>query len=993
MRFLSQLYENLGLSSENGLVNFKDVAGRESSLQGKYAISLKIIEQLNILKPDAFYHFNGIPLILFFENPSPADTKRIHRQSWCFNQSPVIFILTEEHLSVFNAFHYDKKYDLEPLPLDESEIKQHFSFWELQSGNTWKWIERTFFKGKSKQYRVDRYLLDNIGTAISLLDKRDLPIKLANRIILRLIFIRYLIDRGVIIDESYISGLPEEDELRKENFNRLIMDRERLYCFFAYLKERFNGNLFEIHEDEDQVKQEHLDLLSNLFKGTNLATGEQTLFDVYDFSIIPIELISGIYESVIDKKKRKKNAAIYTPTFLVDYILENTVSHYLQNAPAAQCKILDPSCGSGIFLVEAYRRLVEKEITNETISDQKLIELLEKNIYGIDLDEVALNVAIFSLYVAVLDYKDPKTLQNLKLPTLLNQNLFHANFLDINHTFNTVLKQADLKFIIGNPPWKHDNSQIHLSYIKKYSFTDRQIARTFLIRTRDFSTTHTECALIVTSSILHKVGTIKHFLTNFFVDKVLDLSAVRRLIFKDAQNPASIIFYRYAFQMNTKKSMVRYISLMPNIFLTHFNTLVIEKNDIKKISQGYFLKYPWMWKVALYGSSMDVHLLERLNKHPSKIKNIINKKGGVFVGNGIVKGTQKKNFSYLTNLPIIDPADIKGYYTVINETTRRFKPEDTLMASCGKPELFEGEHIFFKRRMANETRLTVSYTEISCAFWNSAYSITSETNPEKLKELYALFISDLFTYFQYMTSANWGIFFPEVNLKEYLAFPYRQVGNVKKIIDLVNRFIQYYKNHYEKALRPQNIPLPVEFEQINRLVYDTYEIDEIEKDLINYVLDVSRYLFKSGSTLEKVFRPLTDDDLLKYAHVFYDHFGKIYNSPGEYFQVEYFLLGYFAAMKFKIVPVKPPKGSEIIKSKEKDPDAVILKVLAQTGSLYRITSELYQNKVINGFEKDFFYIIKPNEFKSWHRAIAHLDLLEFTAAINHAELQELKKNE
>lgn len=991
MKRLPRLCENLGLSRNNGLVEVRGHSNWKEQIPEEIQLSLKVKKQLDILQPDAFYHFHNVPLILFFENPADDDIPRIHRQAWCFNRAPVIFINRDTGIEVYNAFHYEDR-GLKKITVDEADIGTRFSFWELQSGNTWKWIEENFFKGRIKKYRVDTCLLNNIRAAVTKLENEGIPLKTANVIILRLIFTRYLIDRGVIMDEKFIEGDPSEKERRKESFNRLIPDRERLYLFFDHLKERFNGNLFERHDDENMIKQEHLELLSMLFKG-KLETGERFLFDVYDFSIIPIELISGIYESIIDDKKREENAAIYTPTFLVDFVLQQTVERYLEENDAGDCRVLDPACGSGIFLVEAFRRMAEREMSRGKICDDTLKELLETNIFGIDKDETALNVAIFSLYIALLDYKEPKDIKKIKLPELLNKRLFRADFFDTGHAFNHIIKNAGLKFIIGNPPWRSDKSPLHLMYAARYPVTDFQIAQTFMIRTGDFSQETTESAFVVTSSVIHKAKKFReYFLDNFYMDKVLDLSSVRRFIFKGAVNPAAIVFFRCADRCDTKENSVNHLSLKPNVFLTHFDTLVIEKNDVNLIKQKYFMEYRWMWKTVFYGNILDFHMLKRLEDLKENLKKIIADNDGIFEGNGILEGKPKEEpFSFLVGFPVVETEQITSYYTVVDKNTRRLKLEDTYLEKGRKPELYEGEHVLLRRRMTKETKLTVSYTESSCVFRNSAYSIASRNCPDELKEMYGIFISKLFTYFQFMTSANWGIYLPEVNLDEYLSFPHARIKDKKKFVALVDRFISYYKEYYTGTLRPENIPLPPEFEQINRMVNEAYEIDDIEKDLIDYVLDVSRYLFQEGKAYKTVLRKVKDAELKQYGQIFYDHFASIYNSPGEYFQVEYFYLDYFAAMKFKIVPDKPSGDEEIVRSAEKDPEKIIFTALAQKASLYKLTDRLYVNKVIKGFEDDFFYIIKPNEFKSWHRAIAHIDLAEFIDAINKAESEEMKE--
>ena len=83
-------------------------------------------------------------------------------------------------------------------------------------------------------------------------------------------------------------------------------------------------------------------------------------FEIFDFSIIPVEVISGIYESLIDEETKKLDAAVYTPSFLVEYILNNTLDLYLEEKNTSECCIFEVAVGSGIFLVQSLRKMIEK---------------------------------------------------------------------------------------------------------------------------------------------------------------------------------------------------------------------------------------------------------------------------------------------------------------------------------------------------------------------------------------------------------------------------------------------------------------------------------------------------------------------------------------------------------------------------------------------------------------------------------------------------------
>ena len=96
--------------------------------------------------------------------------------------------------------------------------------------------------------------------------------------------------------------------------------------------------------------------------------------------------------------------------------------------------------------------MVEKELNGEqfTENNELLQQILTENIYGVDLNKDAIDVAIFSLYLAVLDYKNPKTLKKFMLPNLKGNNLFVSDFFDVKALMP--LQSVKFDFIVGNPP-------------------------------------------------------------------------------------------------------------------------------------------------------------------------------------------------------------------------------------------------------------------------------------------------------------------------------------------------------------------------------------------------------------------------------------------------------------------------------------------------------------------------------------------------------------
>lgn len=979
-----------------------------------------VLNKINRVSPDAVYVFNNQPLLLFFDLTNCKESNKeseIHKKVWSFDNSPIVFVIKDNDISIYNALNYIKGRDgkngyLEKIELSEEERDEKFSFWNLQSGETWIWFQDEYLNKKNEnQKRVNQRLFQNIKDVRNYLTDKNksncLDEKSANSLILRLIFIRYLIDRGIKIDEEYISGKTVNE--KRKNFILLISEPEKLNQLFEKLNENFNGVLFK--ETDIKLNQIQANHLADVFKGELEQQGslfEGYFFEIFDFSIIPVEVISGIYESLINEDTKNATSAVYTPSFLVDYILTDTVDKYLNENNISECKIFEVAVGSGIFLVQSLRRMIEKEIelngnSNKKEFSNKIREIAKNNLFGIDINDEALKVTCFSIYIALLDYQQPKDIDKYPFPNLLGTNLFKANFFDTSHNFNTVIKQNMPKFILGNPPWKNGSKdEKHIDYLKFNNYldivSDYQLAQSFTLRTKDFIQKNTICSLIITGKSFYNSNAVNfknYFLENFYLNSCMDLSAVRHLVFSDAKNPAMIINYSGSFDKNARNNLVYHKSIKTNVFFKNFKSLVLEKFDIQSIKQGCLIDNNWLFKSSLYGNNLDKIFLSKFSFN-QRLKEFIETKS-FLSGNGIKKGTPKKYFNDLIGLPVIETSVIERYYTPLN-TFNTLQQDDVFLEAGRDISLFKGEKILLGKRTKNETEINISILEKDSAFKDSVNSITkNNANKEDFYFVYGLLVSDFYTYYQFMTSSSWGVYYPEIHKSEYLNFPIIECKQETKVkfYELVNLIITEYKNFYKsfKLGTPQANKIVIK--EINELVYSLYEIKDYEKDLIDYTLNVSRYQFQQSkqhlvTNFNSSDHRNQKDVLEKYANVYIKEFEEIYYD--EFVKVEIFPMRHFIAMNFIITDKKPnekisyPKNSD-----EKD----VLERLANNLSIEKITDindpskNLYIQKDIKGFESDSFYIIKPNEYKCWHRAMAWYDVAEFKQKIQEAELKRL----
>lgn len=1010
----------------------EQVVFRNKSNNG-YAIHLpKDIEnRIESIKPDAVYLFNHQPLILFFDlTENSIDIHDLYKKVWSFDNTSIIFLIRNDGIEVFNALNYLKEdKSLEQISLSIEEIKRLFNIWELESGETWKWFQKQYIdknKKKSHQKRVNEKLFANIKKVREDLIEIGIDDDNANSLVLRLIFIRYLIDRKIKIDDELIPGDITNIDQRRLNFIQLIKRPQELNQLFERLNNRFNGVLFK--DSELVLTVEQSDYLSGVFAGEiegNDSLFKDFFFEIFDFSIIPVEVISGIYESLIDEATRTLDAAVYTPSFLVDYILKDTVDEFLKSNKPEECTIFEVAVGSGIFLVQSLRRIIEKEIALNGKSDNdafsvKIRSFAENNLFGIDINPQALKVTCFSIYIALLDYLEPADINVYQFPKLIGNNLFQSNFfgqIDSNGKleagiFEEVIKRVKPKFILGNPPWKLDDSKEHLAWVNTTKTYERklkngvEIAQSFLLRVREFMSENTETSLIVTSTIFYNTASTtksfkKDFLTSFKLDSVLDLSPVRRLIFEKKNSPATIVRFRLLNNEKFENNIVKHQSIKSNIFLKNFKILVVEKFDKKEILQKYFFENDWMFKVALYGNTLDFHFLNGFKKYKSiekTFKSIIKAMDG-FKRDKLATFDIEDIDTYIT-----DKDQIKSYYTPSIDSLQTNSKLEPAYSNFGE------YRIILKGQTKKESEIVTSYSEEKAIFRNDTFLIVSRK--DIVKYIFCYTISDLYTYYLYLTSSTWGIATrPAIRLSEYLSFPFIESNSsikeileneIDKLINPLKEFSILEKSEddvkFELRSHDQESELPISYtalNKVNEIIFSIYGIKDYENDLIDYVLSVSRYQFQESKQhlfLKKVDMDL--DFLSKYADVYLKEFEEIYTD--EFLQVEIYPLEHFIAMNFVMKDKKPKKS--IVFAENKNVESV-LKTLANKLSVSEIIStrnaehNLYIQKDIRGFEENSFYIIKPNEYKCWHRAMAWYDIAEFKEAIQNAELDGLNNFE
>ncbi|MFM9838009.1 MAG: class I SAM-dependent DNA methyltransferase [Cyclobacteriaceae bacterium] len=1006
MKNLEQLLLEIGLDRSNGLFYSKEDRWKtDTTFPNRVR---RLIERK--IGPDAFFCFDNKPLVLFFENP--PNKEKLHKAIWNFNECPIAIIIDNGTVEIFNGFSYLK----DKSTLDKiggSERLSDFTYFELVTGKTWEqYKDQLDYKN-----RVDYHLLENIKSARKLLvEKHRLDAKIVNSIIGKSIFVRYLIDRGV--------KMKFDGTLRKwtnAEFCGLLDSPKKIEQFFDYLEDAergFNGDLFPLTASEyRQVKKEDYQVIKQLLEGVDLDQKQLSFFELYDFSIIPIEFISNIYELFIGQDNQKKEGAYYTPLFLVDYILKETVERKVGNENQNfNCKVLDPACGSGIFLVESLRKIIEKFI-RETNCDVRLPnfktsikKLAKDNIYGVDKDLSAVQVAIFSIYLTLLDYLEPPGIETFKFPVLLNSNFFHADFFDESVQFNIELKNIEFDFILGNPPWNRGKGETikptYVEYIEQrrkkergskdnIEIGNREIAQAFLLRSSDFSSAQTKCALIVTSKTLYNLqshGFRKYFLENYFIERVFELAPVRREVFDKsndkATTPACILFFNHSQGMSTDENFIEHIALKPSRFFSLFKIFTVSKTDYKSVQQKKLKEFDWLWKVLVYGSYLDFNFLARLkNEYETISKFLSRKKALVKQGIKRVDGNKKIDVSELIGWDFLELKKKE-----ISQFAISTKHEKWKIKSVG---YIYREHNRICKSVFSPPVLLVKETvntklESVSAISSKKILFTDKITSIKLREsqdsddyylLAALMNSTLFAYYVLNISSTAGIMIEQqINDEERFGFP---IIKSKLLVGLAKELERSKSDNFKNFLISDQELLKQQSKkrELDTHILKQFELDIHEETLVAYAKDVMIPIAMRHKDFERLFQPSSfyDPILESYALLYIERFKSKLDNEKKKFIVEIWHTNQIVGMFFKMIPISE-YSLGIVWDNKQAKDNEILSVLTQISS-EKITDKLFVQKDVRGFEKDYFYIFKPNEKRLWHKAIGYMDVNEFADAI------------
>lgn len=942
---------------------------------------------LERLGADECYFIAGHPAALFcktdiFGEEYAKKVSLVLHNAWNYQKVLLLISYSDFEVRVYNCYTkpsyvaQDSEYEKEikdaqiaGTTLRDSELGTFISYFSkeaLDTGALWQAQRKAIKIDVSK--RVDAYLVDSLEGTKKQLMEDGLGEMYIHSLLIRSLFVLFLEDKGATAEAGiYNSILPGVD-----SYLDILQDKDATYRLFDVLNQQFNGDITRhCPREREVVEQRHLNVIRKCFIDGDLTDNPKMFGDwrLFRFDIIRIELLSEIYEHFLGATKASKGQ-YYTPLNLVNLILDDKIS---TNSNRWDQKVLDPSCGSGIFLVESYKRLIsiwKKEHQKDTIDFPTLKSILCNNIYGIDIDATALSVTAFSLYLTLINELDPRTLwaaPSNKLPCLIHSgnesagvegNLWCTD--TIATDFTEKIPVMDL--VVGNPPYgtKHNQGSIS-DYCGRHGFAD-EMSLPFIHKSAKFCPSG-EIVLVINMKILTNTnGTYAQFrdwlFNTAYIEKIYNFSIFRNApvnyggsLFKSAKTPVAVIFYK-ASRPKAVSNSITYWSPRTYIKGNVLYDIVLDSCDVKSLPREIINANDIStWKIGAWGNALAYKVLEKLRTFRT-LKQTFGEHRWIS-GRGCNADSERPDFipEAIINLDRIRRYVLENSAAKPNVNGKAYRNN--------KPGLYNPPFIVMKECPDKDG-------VIAGVFDSEAVSTTSTfvfngMGGTDMMLLTAYLNSKLANTLLFLTSSSWGIERERLLLEDevmQLPSPFDYVTTKQKedirdaFIELCNKLQIYFGAETVIAQEQANL---------DRLIYRIFGLTDLEIKVVEDVYNNSFKLFVQKSKADAM-KKNTQDGLNPYAE-------RLCRTLNDYYQfsetrVRPEVLVPHITDSLCMVVVRFGKEVQKLRMLDSREDRTLL------GKLYRVLTSksgdgIIVQRVLRDYQTDSIILIKPNQRRYW----------------------------
>ena len=979
----------------------------------------------NKLGLSGFFCIDSIPAIAFLTQKRLNRFKisTVHKALWNQGLVSLLLVILPEEMRAYSIAQT-------PIPEDtaESDDKNDKRFIrsfnlvadavELSHIITGVESGRYFQDNKTKfdqKMKVDAVLLSNLRETEANLIKHKLTTETAQALLLQITFIAYLEDRG-IIDPDYFKRVFRHGKIF--NLKDLLnsKDPENLKTLFKKLHSNFNGDIFfapcafTSSGPSLSLTARHMQCLVSFREGNIDITTGQGRFWPYDFRFIPVELISSIYNRFLADRptERRASGAYYTPHFLADLTVNQVwdeVSSNIKSRP--DFKVLDPACGSAIFLVRIFQRIVEdwrREHPKSTPDWDTLVSIV-KRLHGWDKEISAVRIGIFSLYIALLEEVEPPAILKLLDERKLLPMLFGKTMCDYDF-FAESTPEKEFDIVIGNPPWvskKKGDVKSAIAWCKSHNrpMPADELAWAFAWKgLHHVKPDGTIAFLLPAMGFLHNhsefsIQARNVWLKQILLKKVINFSVICCLLVDGDKRQTTLCLFQLTVQ-EQRDYRFDYWCPKADPLLQTTRMLTLNRGDKVSLKISTFLHDPMAWSRYLWMTNRDMKLLgwlsslsklgKKLEKY-SNYKKHSNKSKKWIIGHGFQPLTNSsdtpKTSDVVTKLPFLSDVVTKLPFLDANDFREWIIPNTILSEPWHTPMLrrlgfekgFLAPHVLIPRGIKRSTGLLrATFSEQEFCFQDAIQAISFPTeDAPKLKLLTVILNSRFAAWFYFHETSSFGSDRALVDENQLLLLPFPEIDELpdpdaaKKAKKSIIRIIDNLLLEKDKFLTGQ-FPDNETIERLNQLVYQYYGLTEAE---ITVIEDTIKYVVPSIQPRTKKTPPLWNKT--NRAH-WQEYIGVLLDTLGNWIQPDTHITASLTTGHPDLVliglslPKKCPLKSFIINETNDAFNAVLSRI--NDGLKQETLRNFYLVPDLRIFIDDTLFLIKPKMMRFWTKSAA-----------------------
>ncbi len=610
------------------------------------------------------------------DHPGASDEfALLHKRLWSWGGVPLLYRKTPGKVELFRCVSkpdfdqnseipkyraYDTLTVTANIANAESATAAWWDFGRLRNGTLWD--DPTVCEHLlSDTASAHRHLVSNIFALYKKI-KADalLSESLQRRLLILSLLIAYLEERNALETDYFTQFQPGAT-----TFAEVMRNGPALVKLLAALEKRFNGHVFELDDDlrAELVESTQLEAFADLIEGQHDAHGQGSFWRLYSFRDLPVELISNIYQLFVEDK----DSSIYTPPALVRLMLDEALSwERIDSLLERDEIILDPACGSAVYLVEAYKRLVLHWRMRNRWERPKTADLkaLLARVHGVDLEPGAIKLAAFSLCLALCEALEPEHIRkSVQLfPELEGKTLHSSCFFE---ALERKLITKNVGVIVGNPPFKSKLSTPAASRAAAAfkvelgsKLPDDQLAYLFLVYAKNLLTERGVISMIQPAGFLYNLKPEpirRHLFGTWDVREILDFVSVRGLFSK--ADTKIIVVVAIAGEPDPARKILHAVFRRSGKADAE-QSFDIDYYDMHWVSRTLDLADHRTWRSGLLGSQRVTAFVQRLTK--MRTLNAFAKENGWEFGQGFIRGnkTHRHSLDHIWGKKMVPPGAI-----------------------------------------------------------------------------------------------------------------------------------------------------------------------------------------------------------------------------------------------------------------------------------------------------------------------------------------------